>query len=231
MNRLDLVSVVVPHGIYDINRDGKKTEMPARACFLHYDAVASWYAIEGQVVISDMYRSADSSLTAVQSGRGAAAPGFSGHNYGLSIDLDVPKTMEMVGVGIKAELDTWMNAHGWWCWTNSGAKPSWKKGDPGWEGWHYNYSPTPVKYIKGNCVAWLGKEILRRHLWLRDSDAKTIQANLKTVRCYSGAIDGKIGPLTRTAIAAFQRTWGLQATGKADLRTVQTLAFVAESSR
>ena len=38
---------------------------------------------------------------------------------------------------------------------------------------------------------------------------KTLQTDLTTVRCFSGNIDGVIGPITRAGIAAFQKADGL----------------------
>lgn len=38
---------------------------------------------------------------------------------------------------------------------------------------------------------------------------KTLQTDLTTVRCFSGAIDGVVGPITRAGIAAFQQAENL----------------------
>lgn len=227
---LSLVPVDVPHGVYDIDGNGTKTEMPRRACFLAPDAAQSWLDIQDQVVVSDMWRSPDSSLAAVQAGRGAAAPGFSGHNYGLSIDIDVQRTMRLVGVGIKAELDAWMNAHGWWCWREDHALPAWRPRPN--EAWHYNYFGTTTRpvYRNGNCVGWLNAQIAIRYpVWQNRGAARArdLQTDLRTLGLYSGAIDGVEGPLTRAAMRRFEAAWGhVEAS-----RTLRTLAFVAAAKR
>lgn len=223
---LRLHRVPVPHGSYDLNNDGRSDEMPERACRLAPDVVPYWLAVKDYVVVSDMYRSADSSLAAVRSGRGAAEPGYSGHNFGLSIDIDVHKTMKKVGVDLKAELDTWMSAHGWFCWREDHDLPKWRPRPN--EAWHYNFAPHGVTYNYGSCVKWLGAEILRRHGVDFELGAIEVQGALARLRLYSGAIDGKIGPLTALALERFRLMWGIPAPTAPrmlDRRTLRTLAF------
>jgi len=50
-------------------------------------------------------------------------------------------------------------------------------------------------------------------------DATQIQTALKNAGLYTGAIDGKIGPLSRKAIIEFQKANGLQADGKVGPKT------------
>ena len=223
---LQLQRVLVPHGAYDLDGDGTKNEMPLRACALAPDAAEAWARIADHVAISDMYRSADSSLAAVRAGRGAAAPGFSGHNYGLSIDLDVDRSMVLAKYRTKEQLDRFLVAYGWHCWRDDHAMPSWQ-GHPN-EAWHYNFrSPlaAPMVYDgpRGN-VAWLAGEIKRRHgSWFKPN-AFEEQTMLKQLRLYSGGLDGKLGPLSREARYAFERSWGLSHDSS---RYHQTLAFVS----
>lgn len=49
--------------------------------------------------------------------------------------------------------------------------------------------------------------------------ATQIQTALKNAHLYTGAIDGKIGPLSRKAIIEFQKANGLQADGKVGPKT------------
>lgn len=51
-----------------------------------------------------------------------------------------------------------------------------------------------------------------------------IQAALKNANFYSGAIDGKSGPLTKKAIEEFQKANGLQADGKVGTKTWAVLS-------
>lgn len=51
-----------------------------------------------------------------------------------------------------------------------------------------------------------------------------IQTALKAAGFYTGPVDGKIGPVTRTAIRAFQEARGLQVDGKVGPKTWTALA-------
>jgi len=51
-----------------------------------------------------------------------------------------------------------------------------------------------------------------------------VQTALKNAGFYAGEIDGKIGPLSRKAIAEFQKANGLQADGKVGLKTWAVLS-------
>jgi len=53
---------------------------------------------------------------------------------------------------------------------------------------------------------------------------KEIQTALKNAGYYNGAIDGKIGPMTKRAIEEFQRANGLQVDGKVGPKTWGVLA-------
>ncbi len=207
-------------GSYDIDRDGKAREMPVRALWLAPDAAKVFNAdMYDKVVVSDMFRSPDSSKAAVAAGRGAAAPGWSAHNYGRAIDIDVRQTMRNLGLGTKAELDVWMSAHGWWCWREDHVMPAWKPRPN--EAWHYYWAPKGVEYIGGGSVQWWNRTMgtdypplewgipthEQRQKWLRDAGF------------YHGEIDGKWGSMSKQAYYAFTVAWGP--------RTDRTLAYMA----
>ena len=67
-------------GIYTIK--GVSNRMPDSALYLHPEAAKSWTdnLFAETLVISDMLRTAESSLRARASGRGAQRPAYSGHN-------------------------------------------------------------------------------------------------------------------------------------------------------
>jgi len=54
--------------------------------------------------------------------------------------------------------------------------------------------------------------------------AKEIQLALKNAGLYAGLIDGKIGPMTKKAIAEFQKANNLKADGKVGLKTWAALS-------
>jgi hypothetical protein len=202
-------------GIYDCDGDGTKAEMPRRALWLSPPAAVSFNAHLADVVtISDMFRSADSSLAARKAGRGAAAPGRSAHNYGRAIDVDVSVTMARLKLANKAALDAWLAERGWHCWRADHKLER--------ESWHYYYGagptgyPSPPVYRGGNAVAW----------WTADMAATfpvafnvaRRQRALSALGFYGGALDGIAGPLTRLAEATCARAWGAS--------DDRTLAFV-----
>lgn len=214
-------------GDYIIN--GKRRKMPPRALFLVPEAAEAYEEIAAVVQISDMYRSPESSLEAVQRGRGALPPGYSQHNYGYAIDLALAESMRNLGVALglgraatKRELDEWMAAHGWYCLRRDHKMKS--------EAWHYNYLGDGVEITAKRTSYRLAEEQLAKlyaDAW--NADAAECQRMLAKLRFYHGAIDGQIGPQSRQAIAAFQRAWCIRGEqdGKLGPRTKRTLALVA----
>lgn len=212
-------------GIYKVG--GVAARLPERMRYLHPDAARAFGAIEEWAVISDMFRSPESSLRAVREQRGALPPGFSAHNFGLAIDLDLNESRQNLARRIgrptvsKAELDEAMESAGWFCHRRDHTN--------GFEAWHYNalligaYIPasnrTTAPLIEARILELYGAD-------LNPVDVEC-QAALKRLGLYGGAIDGAIGPLSREAVRAFQRTWGLAETGKLEPKTRRTLAYVA----
>ncbi len=217
--KLSVVSVPVV-GIYTIG--GKKNQLPPRMLFLEPEAETSFSAHVAQhVVISDMFRSPESSLAAVKTGRGAKPPGFSAHNYGLAIDLDILATLKRGGFADKRQLDIWLVGVGWFCHRRDHLITDLKG-----ESHHFNYL-GPGYRLRSSCSLAVEEKIVR--LYGREllvGAAKELQHALKKLRLYHGTVDGKIGPLTKEAIKAFQRTWGMRDTGTIDDRAQRTLAYV-----
>jgi len=200
--------------------------LPERMRFLHPEAAKSFREFSNRVIVSDVYRSADASLAAVRAKRGALPPGRSAHGYGLAIDLGVDETLAhtgAAGTGLskKIELDESMEAHGWYC-----HRRDHKRGP---EDWHYNYlgkgaaiAPkvqTTSGYIEAKIMELYGQSFI-----LGPED---IQVALQKLHLYSGAIDGKLGPLSKEAIMAFQKCWSLAGTSGFDDKTLRVLAFCA----
>jgi peptidoglycan hydrolase-like protein with peptidoglycan-binding domain len=222
-------------GIYD--GEGRKgTFMPTRMRFLHPEAAKSFLEMDAAfrqktghaLRCSDMLRSAEASLAAktAKPPRGAAAPAYSGHNFGLSIDLDLDWVLHVSG-WTKKQLDEFMADHGWYCyWRDSDKHPL--------EDWHYNYfGDDPARWLAecahdrttGGLEAKI-QSLFGSQFVLTPHDA---QADLRSLRMYSGALDGELGPISRAAIAAFQRAWNLFDDGQLNIKTQRTLAFLAAS--
>ena len=98
--------------------------------FLEPEAATAFAEIAPYVVVSDMFRSPESSLRKVQTDPNALPPGVSIHNMGLAIDIDVDASMTGFGVKTKAALDAEMEKHGWFCHRRDHAREK--------ECWHYN---------------------------------------------------------------------------------------------
>lgn len=193
------------------------------------DAAASLIKLDrdtGGLSYTDLWRSAEVSLMARQSKRGVQAPGYSGHNYGFSVDLDLEGTKKKRGWTYLQIIEA-MQAHGWYCHRQDGK-------DGRSESWHFNYFGKDYpKYLKHSSshissswsqpVEALMQERYSAQMKLSDIE---VQASLKKLKFYSGELDGKIGPISRAGISQFQKAWDLQATGMADLRTQRTLAFL-----
>lgn len=212
-------------GIYGKTKD----QFPASMSMLHPEAAAAYAdAIKavGPLKVSDMYRSAEQSLAACREKTGVMPPGWSAHNYGLAIDIDVDFILKATKRD-KPTLDRAMLSAGWWCHRKDGRR--------GMEDWHYTYfgvgkaaqpfldvaedDRTIQKATEAKIVATYGDEL--------KLDPFEAQAALKKLGFYSGAIDGVIGPRGKEALSAFQRAWCLTENGKLDVKTERTLALVS----
>jgi hypothetical protein len=212
-------------GIYGAGKD----ELPERMRYLEPEAAESYLALEGsprRLRVSDMLRSAESSLLACQQKRGVQPPAFSGHNYGLSIDVHVADCLRRFRMD-KRTLDGFLAAAGWHCHRKDHAL--------GAESWHFNYlgrGAEAHRYLAASAkasttLAALEAKIQDRYGAAMKLSAVAIQTALQRLSMYSGALDGDLGALSKQAIQVFQRAWQLDPSGKPDARTQRTLAFVA----
>ena len=86
--------------------------------------------------------------------------------------------------------------------------------DGGYDPYYYDYSSTPDYYVS-TPDAYVSTDDL----------AAEVQEEL-TRRGYDpGAIDGVLGPQTRSAIAAYQEDHGMAATGRIDRSLVRSLGL------
>lgn len=218
-------------GTYD-HGDRKGTFMPERLRYLHPQAAVAYLAADAAMFqltghglrVTDMLRSAESSLAAKLAKRGAARPAFSGHNFGFSIDLDLDVILQRTGWS-KKQLDDFMASHGWYCyWRTSDAHEL--------EDWHYNYfGDDPKRWLDscGNEKTTGGLEAKILALYGTQFLVSVVEAQreLKIMRFYTGTEDGIPGPLMRAGLGAFQRAWNLIDDGTLNIKTQRTLAFLA----
>ena len=212
-------------GIYGPNKD----TLPSRMRFLAPEAAASYMRLERsdhRLRVSDMWRSAESSLQAGQEKRGVKPPGQSGHNFGFSIDIDVNWLLKEYRIN-KAQLDAQMVQAGWYCHRKDHEIDN--------ECWHYNYfGADPGRYLNaansyGSTAPGLEMLIQERYGGMFTLTPLEIQTVLKSMRLYSGDLDGDLGPLSRQAVKAFQRAWHLPETGLAGADTQRLLAFIGST--
>lgn len=203
------------------------TPLPKRMRLLHPRASYAFEdanrAANGGLVCSDMYRSAESSLEAVQTGRGAQPPGYSGHNYGYSIDLAIDKVLNATRMTYETLL-RFMEGFGWYCYRRDGQR--------GREDWHFNYLGDHAGEIVPRLVQGRWEQGAEGIIQVTYGpqfklDPVGVQTCLQRLKLYRGELDGELGPLTRQAAGAFGRAWAVQATDFTNVRFQRTLAFVA----
>lgn len=225
--RLSTVSAQVLEGTY--NPGG--VTLPDRMRYLLPEAAASverMAAENRKVRASDVFRDAAGSLLAKQRNpTGAKPPAFSAHNYGLAMDIDYAVLRKRWGNISKAELDSLMDGYGWVCHRIDHKLDS--------ESWHYNYLDLPgtqsgERYralVRANSAPAVEQRIQDLYGTSLVMSKGEIQTALRQMHFYNGAIDGKLGPLSRQALLAFQRAWGLPPSGNPTSDTQRTLAYVS----
>lgn len=223
-------------GIYGTGKGGIPAGdyFPPSAALLHPDAAAAYAAVEAgtgkRLRVSDIFRSPESSLMAMQQKAGVQPPGYSGHNFGFSIDVATDACLKSFGMTKKA-FDEMMESYGWYCHR--------KDRQRGFEDWHYNHfgvgavaapwlaacasSVVTSAGIEAKIVATYGKSFQ-----LSNEELQTL---LQKLKMYGGEIDGDIGPKSQQAILAFERAWHLPMDGRADAKMMRTLATVASDQQ
>lgn len=184
---------------------------------------------EKEVRCSDMFRTPEASLLARKRKRGVQPPGWSGHNFGFCIDIDVQWMLKNHDFKNKVELDEWMQSYGWFCHVPLGVKRS-------FESWHYNFFGVndhqellSYRNIKKRATwSWpVAKKIdLYYGSCWEHNNSYNVQRALKSLSIYNGNVDGILGPLSTEAVEVFQRAWGLKDDGIAGIKTRRVLMLV-----
>jgi hypothetical protein len=200
-------------------------DIPRRMTWMNpfsYDNLLSM-TDEVRVVISDLYRSPASSAEAYARKTGVAKPGYSGHNYGISVDFDIDQMLKINHMTYD-QLCRFLEQYN--CWQFQGRKPTSEKYKRGKEDWHFNIIPENYSNLKGSAMAstWIENNIKF------DSSITGIQQMLKSLKFYQGAIDGLSGPLMREAIKKFKKAWlpsTFWTTSDLDALTIRTINIVS----
>jgi len=192
--------------------------LPARMKLVHPSVVDGLRAITSQnnynIAMSDMFRSPASSLAARQQKTGVQRPGFSGHNYGISIDIDIDQSTKLMGMSYP-DLVRWMATKGWTCYRSDYQL--------GAESWHFNYlnmGPNPPPRSDGP-IKW----ITNTYGSQMTGDEKWVQTCLQQLKLYDGDIDGQFGPKSQAALKQFELMYQLPPTGVIDQINCWSLAI------
>ena len=122
----------------DYSDDPRIVSISKTARRLKPDAALSFVKhLSPAIRVTDMWRSAAGGLATILK-KGGRSPGYSGHNYGHSIDIGVSEALEELGFKRKYQLDDWMRSRGWHCWRLDGKRSR--------EEWHYDFDrPMPAQ--------------------------------------------------------------------------------------
>lgn len=199
----------------------------SRLPFLAQDAADALVAIEKDtdgLIYTDMWRDPTMSLLSRRMKKTSQLPGYSPHNFGLAVDIDVKAILEEKKIRYE-DLLRIMKKRGWICFRRDGLE------GPDYD--HFNFlGEFSAKYLTrctldpttwGNAAEYFIWERFGKELQLETRD---VQLRLTALRFYTGPITGMKDLYTREAILAFQRAWDLIQSGSPDMTTCRVLAFV-----
>ena len=194
-------------GIYTIR--GVPGQLPPSFLRMHPEAWAALKVVEEKtpLIYSDIFRTAEQSLEARKRKTGVAKPSFSGHNYGVSVDVAVDATMARHKWTYE-QLWKVMKDAGWSCFRSRPTR--------GFEDWHFNWSADHGSSAAEGVIQRLYGTALK----LSDTEA---QMALQKLGFYGGAVDGIFGPRSSAALDAFGRAW----TAASAVEARRMLAFVS----
>lgn len=222
-------------------------KMPTRSLFCHPDVWPSLKRVLPRVVLSDLTRTAESSLNRMIDKPGLAQPpGFSDHGGGGAFDLAIGESIKAGDFKNREMLDRFCmecNFPPFW-WTPGVNAP--KPNKPGAETYHHSWwDPVgPETHLpQGRSTAAMAeRRMLRWYPWLDvdtwQDEERSAQTMLAKLGHYHGDIDGKFGPLSRAALGMFQRALQVKSwcrkkgvreyrEGYLDRATGRVLAFVS----
>lgn len=209
-------------------RRDRSAGFPVRLGFLHPEALVAFVAMQEAcgwlIVLSDGWRAAIVSLEkkyppGKPANKYSQFPAHSGHNFGYSIDVDVPATLRLTGWS-KRELDDFMASFGFYC-----HRRDHKRGK---EEWHYNALFIGAVDWMRYATATRTSQALERMVVGTYGDTwrvtqKQAQRGLKLLGLYPGEIDGKWGNWSKVAARSFQRAWHLKEDGVIGVKSGRVL--------
>ncbi len=212
--KVDVESIIFPvKGIYKTH-DGN---LPSRLLYMHEGAIADFYRLQKStdfnLVYSDIFRKPESSFLARKSkGAMVAPPGKSGHNYGLSFDVDVEKAIALLTTPDNPRnvrilrLQDYFASYNWYP-LRSVRDKLMKKNKPVTEEWHFNHG-------HGLIADWIEERYGKITLSVEHLQGILIQLGYNAY-----PVDGIFGRQTQKALKMFQKDCRIKVTGRADHET------------
>lgn len=150
-------------------------------------------SLKGRIIVSDTYRTpVQSYIARKQKGNIVAPCGLSGHNYGLSIDIDVTGTLAALGIVYPVLVDR-LRALGIFGIRN--------------ERWHFNLMYANVEEFFHGLYDKMSPELLahiKKNMVARFSNAVVPVKNVKAIQSELGlTVDGVIGRQTVMSVSMF----------------------------
>jgi hypothetical protein len=206
-------------GIYGPNKD----KLGERMLYAHPDLYKSIMDLEAagvRLVFSDIFRSAKESLAAKRAKPGLVMPaGYSAHNFGLAVDLDVNAIMRELKLD-KKRLDELLASFGLFCHRTDHKMLA--------ECWHYNAFGDDPKKWKGLFQTSTARAIEQKIVSIYGEQFKMshdeVIAALKSLRYFD------TGDTPRNAIARFQTHWDLSVDGIAGPKTQRLLSYLTNTT-
>lgn len=147
---------------------------------------------------SDMFRTASEQIVLKKKkGKGASYPGFSGHNFGMSVDIHTNKLFAQFRCAQKPYSLRKMRqdlATFGWSYIQS-------------EEWHFNY-------LNGRSSVTQAIDQDFGENWTQKLSVQAIQEILHELGYYNEEVDGLFGTVTKQAVQSFQTEFCLEADGK-----------------
>jgi hypothetical protein len=204
-----------------------KVRGDVRRPFLAPDAALSLASIEVDtdgLIYTEMWRDGVDSLLAKRM-KGSSLVGYSPHNFGLAIDIDVEKILDQKKIRYE-DLLWLMKRRGWYCFRRDGVQDQAGAG-------HFNFLGEGAdKYLaKSNQDPITWQTVAEFRIWERHGtefqlETKEVQIRLSKLGLFTEPFTGQRDLYTREAIIAFQRAWDLAQTGSPDMTLCRALSFV-----
>lgn len=201
----------------------------AKLKLLAPEAAASVLSLEKDIglVYTSLWNDATATLLDKRTRIGTQLPGYDPHNFGVSMNLDVPAILDEKKISYQDLLYT-LKRRGWLCHRRDG-----EVDQHGWSHFNYFGDGNPEEYLSKasfDPLSWdnpIEARIYEKHSQEFTLSPAQGQGLLQKLGFFHGEIDGNYDLYLREAILAFQRAWDLSESGTLTIPVQRTLAFVA----